>query len=278
MDSNINPLVSPKWLNDNISSKNLLLLDASLPATADGRSSELGSQTIPGARFFDLKGKFSDKNAPFPNTIPAEEEFERECQKLGINNDSNLVIFDNMGIYSSPRVWWMFRAMGHAEVFVLDGGLPAWVQHGFPTSSSHARNHAPGKFKASFQRDYVKYYQDVVQNRESPKFTIVDARSAGRFDGTEKEPRKHLKSGHIPNSVNIPFKQVLALGKFKTRAELQELFEDISTDQESLVFSCGSGLTACIVLLAGVVAGKSHKAVYDGSWTEWAELQNLRSD
>ncbi len=272
----MNQLVSIQWLHQNLNNQDLILLDSSLSSTVQGKISGLNTKTIPGAKYFDLKGKFSDQNSPFPNTFPSKEQFEIECQKLGINNQSKIVVFDNMGIYSSPRVWWMFNVMGHDNISVLDGGLPEWIDKGFPVTTRKQEPDFSGNFKGSFKNQFIKTYQEILENLSLNSFTVIDARSEGRFNGIEKEPRKHLKSGHISNSINIPYNEVLDKGKFKNRNELEELFEKNCNGKKELVFSCGSGLTACIVMLAYELANKKSKTIYDGSWSEWAELQDLK--
>lgn len=267
----MNELVSVEWLHQNLNHPGLIVLDANL-------ATESTSQTLPNARYFDLKGKFSDKKSPLPNTLPSEEQFEWEAQKLGINQSSEIVVFDNRGIYSSTRVWWLFKTMGHEKVSVLNGGFPEWLNKGFPTENREIKTYESGNFKANFQKELIKSYEEVVENIQQETFTIIDARSEGRFQGTEPEPRKHLKSGHIPNSVNIPFASVLEDGKFKSEVELQELFESKEIDNKELVFSCGSGLTACIVMFASELVKPKGKFLFDGSWTEWAERQGLRED
>ena len=258
-------------------SEDLILLDASLDTTAQGKSSGHKGLTIPTAKYFDLKGNFTDKGSDLPNTFPPTAQFELECQKLGINQSSKIVVFDDRGIYSSPRVWWMFKVMGHENVSVLDGGLPAWMENGLNTEIRKTQTYAPGNFKARLSEDFVVKYNDIQKNIEDRTFTLIDVRSEGRFNGTEADPRKHLKSGHIEGSINIPFKEVLNDGKYKPMAELKRLFNDKCNREEQLVFSCGSGLTACIVLLASQIAFKESKYVYDGSWTEWAEKNNLKN-
>tara|TARA_B100000401_G_C52716722_1_gene676578 strand:+ start:201 stop:1025 length:825 start_codon:yes stop_codon:yes gene_type:complete len=274
----MNEVVSVDWLNKHIKDEKLILLDASFPKIGGNESSELDNITIPGARFFDLKGNFSDTSSPFPNTMPSEEQFERECKKLGINQDSTLIVFDNKGIYSSPRIWWMFKIMGHDKVSVLNGGLPEWVNKGFSTCRREIKIYELGNFKAHFHTRFVKRYEDILNTILSNTYTIVDARSEGRFNGTEKEPRASLKSGNIPNSVNIPFKTVLENGKFKSAAQLKKIFNAKCLGSKDLIFTCGSGLTACIILLASELAYKKSQFVYDGSWTEWAEKQNLKEN
>ncbi|MDW3191380.1 MAG: sulfurtransferase [Cytophagales bacterium] len=271
----MHPLVSVDWLNQNQHNPDLILLDASLPGTVEGKSADTGQATIPGARFFDLKKKFSDLNAPFPNTIPSPTQFEKECRDLGVNNHSTIIVFDNMGIYSSPRVWWLFKTMRHQKVFVLDGGLPEWIKAGLSTTTTHAISETSGDLIANYRSEFLKTFEDVVNNCEHPHFKLIDARSAGRFSGEQSEPRKHLKSGHIPGSVNLPFGEVLENGKFKSKEDLDAIFQNLVGNEQNLAFSCGSGLTACIILLAAHLTGRESKLLYDGSWTEWAERKRL---
>jgi thiosulfate/3-mercaptopyruvate sulfurtransferase len=271
-------LVSITWLEANLKNKDLILLDASVETTAVGKHSVPQLRSIPGAKYFDLKGSFSDKNSPFPNTLPSEEQFESECQKLGINPSSKIVVFDNLGIYSSPRVWWMFKIMGHDNISVLNGGLPEWLSAGYLVENIRVEAYQLGNFKANLSKRFVKSYYDILDNVKTKSFLLIDARSEGRFNGREKEPRKHLKSGHIFNSINIPYQSVLKQGKFKPELELREIFAAKGLDKKDLVFSCGSGLTACILLLASEVAYGKSNYIYDGSWSEWAERQNLKED
>jgi len=270
-------VVSANWLHENLLDENLIILDASINSTANGKTSDLSLITVPNSRYFNLKNNFSDRENPIPNTLPNESQFEYECRRLGINKTSKIVVFDNLGIYSSPRVWWMFKAMGHNDVYVLNGGLPEWIKNGFETSEKKTDKYKTGDFKASFQRKHLKSYHDILENVTTKSYTVIDARSEGRFKGIEKEPRKHLKSGHIPNSINIPYNKVLEKGKFRTQLELKRIFEEKCTNEKDLVFSCGSGLTACIVMMASEISYKKSKQIYDGSWTEWAELQNLKN-
>ncbi len=271
-------IISVEWLSKHLEDRDLILLDASLSSTADGKLSDLHGKTIQGSRYFDLDGVFSDKSSPLPHMLPSEKQFEEESQKLGIDKQSKLIVFDNMGIYSSPRIWWMYKTMGHDQIAVLDGGLPEWVRQGHPVVLRKNETYERGDFKAKFRREYLITYADINKNVTGNAFQIVDARSRDRFDGTGKEPRKHLLSGHIPHSVNIPYEAVLNNGKFKTIPELQKIFSDTCNKDKDLVFSCGSGLTACIIMLASEISFKRSRLIYDGSWTEWAELKNLTID
>ena len=266
------PLVTVDWLHHHINDNDLIVLDASQEKVQSNQEAESKNIRIPGARFFDLKNDFSDPNSQFPHTFPSENQFETNCRKLGINSSSTIIVYDNLGIYTSPRVWWMFRAMGHIEVYVLDGGLPEWIKSGYATEPNTPNNYNEGNFRATLNHKSIYNINDITNNIESREKLVVDARSKGRFEGTSPEPREGLKSGHIPNSINIPFTEVLDENKYKSVNQLKELFENqIQTDQ-SLIFSCGSGVTACIVLLAAELILIHAKGVYDGSWTEWATV------
>ncbi len=268
-------LVSVHWLNEHRQDDQVLIIDARMSKTVDGKKSAFAHKYIPGAIKADIESQFSDQSSAFPNTFPSAEQFELEAQKLGINQDSHVVVYDDRGVYSSPRVWWLFKTMGLEKVSVLDGGLPAWVEAGFETEENLSEQSHKGNFQARLQAGDVKMYEDVVSNIDVHEFDIVDARSKGRFDGTSPEPRAHLKSGHIPHSFCIPYSEVLDNGRFKSEEELRKIFSEVAETGRTLTFSCGSGLTACIVLLAAKISGLSNLSVYDGSWTEWAERQNL---
>ena len=274
-------IVSTTWLKENLNDPSLVILDASPASNVSGKKSSCEGLKIPGAIAFDIKGKFSDKESPMPNTVPSAEQFQNNVRALGIHHDSKIVIYDNLGIYTAPRAWWLFKIMGHDDVAILDGGLPEWVKEGHATSSieeANSESFEQGDFTADFKKEYVKYFEDIADNVEHQTFTIADARSRGRFDGVDPEPRAHLQSGSIPNSESLPFKEVLKDGKFKSEEELKELFQDKKLDSQDIVYSCGSGLTACIIMMAGQKAGIDSLKVYDGSWTEWAERNELKTN
>ena len=268
-----NTIVSAQWLFENLNHPDLIILDASQHALTSNVATDC-NRKITGARYFDLKNNFSDKASHLPNTFPNVAQFESESQKLGINNSSMLVVYDNLGIYSSPRVWWMFKTMGHQQVFVLNGGLPNWIENGFPTEENKPQQMALGNFKAVFNSANVKDLNFIQSNLNNPTNLVIDARSAGRFNGTAPEPREGLRSGSIPNSFNIPYGEVLQNGKFKSKEELTAIFSKINPENKDLIFSCGSGLTACIILLASELVLSNKTSVYDGSWTEWAQMEN----
>lgn len=272
-----NQIVSVHWLKENLQDENLIILDASPISTVGNKVSSHQGQHIKNSRLFKIKENFVDKESPFPNTVPSPEQFEEQCRLLGINKNSSIVVYDNLGIYTSPRVWWLFKVMGHEDIKVLDGGLPEWVKEGNETINSEDLpiDFSEGNFESNFQKDLLISYEDVMENNNSNDFLIVDARSQGRFEGTADEPRKHLQSGSIPNSVNIPFQSLQEEGKFKSQKELKKILSEKIDDDSKLVFSCGSGLTACIIMLANEIACNESRYLFDGSWTEYAERNEL---
>lgn len=265
-------LVSTSWLSDHLSDPDIIVLDASYHPI-NGQSSPFESLQIKGARLFDID-YFSAQNSKLPHMLAPPAAFQEKVQTLGIHENSHLVIYDNIGVYSAPRAWWMFHAMGHTNVSVLNGGLPKWIDEGCPVEQKKRNQAYPkGNFQAKKCAERVKTMAQVRANITTQNFQIIDARSKGRFDGTSPEPRPNLKSGHMPNAINIPFTHVLENGTFKSSFELEEIFE--KTDHNKpMVFTCGSGLTACIVMLAAEQVCANTKAVYDGSWTEWAGEEN----
>lgn len=265
------PIVTVEWLHNNMHATNLIILDASIPKAVD-KSDTTVRFCIPGARFFDLKHKFSDLSAQFPNTFPSLEQFEREAQKLGINNDSFIVVYDDKGIYSSPRAWWLFKAYGFSNIAVLDGGLPAWTEAYYPLAKKESNHNFNGNFKAQLQDGFMMFFDDLKVISQSQNHHIVDARSENRFNGLEPEPREGLRSGHIPNSKNIPYTELLNGNKLKPTAAIENIFDAVLSEQKPITFSCGSGITACILALGATLINYKDLSVYDGSWTEWGTL------
>lgn len=252
------PIVSATWLNSQLNNPDLILLEARLDQNPDVQ--------IKGARLFDIKNNFSNKANPLPNTFPSTTQFTTESQKLGINKNSVIVVYDSIGIYSSPRAWWMFKTMGHSQVYVLDGGLPEWIKEGFPTENLQQNNWPKGNFEAKLKPEAIKNKEQILENCTTQQAVLMDARASDRFYASTEEPRAGLRSGHIPGSTNIPFMALLRDGKYKSNTELKEI---LNLNSQPLWFTCGSGITACIVLLACELISDNPKAIYDGSWTEW---------
>jgi len=265
------PIVSVVWLKKNLTSPNLVILDASIPIVTEGDKS-INEVQIPSARFFDLKNKFSDASAPFPTTFPSAEQFTKSAQELGINKDSAIVIYDDKGIYSSPRAWWLFKAFGHDNVAVLDGGLPAWKKANLKVEIKKDYKGKLGDFQARYRPELMKFFEDVKKESQDNQHIIIDARSEARFKSLEPEPRAGLRRGTIPNSVNIPFENLLVEKQFKNIDELMAIFKRFAKQDDNLTFSCGSGITACVLALGAEMAGYKNLSVYDGSWTEWGSL------
>jgi len=265
------PIVSVQWLQQNLNASNIVLLNASiLKVTEDDLI--IDNKQIPKTRFFDIKNAFSNTSAPFPNTVPSEKQFNSEARKLGINKDSVIVVYDDKGIYSSARAWYLFKAFGFNNVAVLDGGLPEWEQAGYLVTGKKEFEYSPGNFEGTFNPVYFKNFNDIQQISNDENCLILDARSSKRFEGQVDEPRKGLRSGHIPNSVNLPFAELLNGNGLKSEEVLRTIFKDLIISNRKLVFSCGSGITACIIALAAEIAGYSDLSVYDGSWTEYGSL------
>ncbi len=254
-------IVSVEWLKFH---KDVIIFDASLKPS---------SAFIPGALIFDFDKKICDKNSTLPHMMPTAEIFQEEVQKLGVNQDSFIVVYDNEGIFSSPRVWWMFRSMGHEKVAILDGGLPEWITAGLPTEDSPSKAIQRGNFKAVDLKLFCQV-EEVERALNSSQVQVIDARSKGRFAGTENEPRPGLRSGHMPGALNLPFKELLNGYKMKSTDELKSIFQEKIPNQTPLIFSCGSGVTACIVCLAAELIGLKNLKVYDGSWSEWGLPSN----
>ncbi len=270
------PLVSPSWLSANIDNENLVVLDATIPKVGGGDASDqYEAKHIPGARFMDLKKAFSDKTTDLPQMMLTQEKFEEAARALGINKDSVIVVYDRLGIYASPRAWWMFTSMGHDQVAVLDGGLPAWVEANLATKPMLNTTYDKGNFEAVFDPSFFVDKHKVLDAIESEAHLILDARGAGRFNGTAPEPRAGLRGGHIPNSKNLPYGEVLHKGKMKSPEALKETFSKLQVDDKNMVLSCGSGLTASILALGATMAGYENLSVYDGSWSEWGMPSDL---
>lgn len=270
-------LVSTDWLGERLNAPDVRILDATTYLPTDGRDGrQLYEQAhIPGARFFDIDD-VSDDHSPLPHMLPPVEKFVSRVRRMGIGDGHRIVVYDQQGIYSAARVWWMFRLFGHEDVAVLDGGLPKWQTEGRPVDDidpDPRERHFTGRRNASMVRDVTQMARAVKLRDEQ----IVDARAAGRFRGEEIEPRKGLRSGHIPGSVNVPFKTLLNDDQtMKSPDEARAIFEAAGVDlTKPVATTCGSGVTACVLTLALHRLGHTRNAVYDGSWVEWGAYDDL---
>lgn len=257
------PLVRVEWLAERLGSPGVVVLDASVGA------SRAADRRIPGARVFDLDGALSDHSGPLPHTMPGADAFAREMRALGVHDADTVIVYDAVGIYSSARAWWMLRAMGFDRVAVLDGGLPAWSGAGLPCESGAADAWPEGDFAARPRAGFVVGSDEVASALADPQAVVLDARARGRFAGTDPEPRAGLRGGHMPGAVNLPFAELQREGRMLPVAELRAAFAGCVGERERLVFSCGSGVTACVLALGAELAGYRGLSVYDGSWSEW---------
>ncbi|PCH61842.1 MAG: sulfurtransferase [SAR86 cluster bacterium] len=266
-------LVDVAWLNANLACEQLIILDASVIPVVPGYVSINSGEdfrSIPGGRRFDYDAKICDSNAVLPHMMPGVAFFQQQVRELGINNNSVIVIYDDVGIYASPRAWWMLKSMGHAQVAVLDGGLPSWCEAGFAVDSTLCqRGWEEGDFLADYDSELFSDATAVMAALDNTQCRVMDARSAARFAALAPEPRPGVRGGHMPNAINLPFGELLSAGKMKPRPQLKPIFDALVQDRERLIFSCGSGLTACVLALAADLLGYSKLSVYDGSWSEW---------
>lgn len=276
------PLVTTEWLQENLDNERLVLIDASM-ATVIGKEPIVYDQPvwIPGSYQIDLEGTLCNTESSQLHAFPTEEQFTQEIRRLGITPDSQVVLYDNQGIYSAPRAWWILRSMGLEQVFVLDGGLPQWLAEGRETVSAPVQDAASaGNMAGRLDSERVRDSAYVFQHLEDEEVTVIDARSRARFLAQAPEPRPGVRGGHIPNSLNLPFTEVLDGYRFKPASELAETFKNLAPtlqpgDGQQLVFSCGSGITACIILLAAELAGHDRLSLYDGSWADWGSDESL---
>ncbi|MFK7774289.1 MAG: sulfurtransferase [Saprospiraceae bacterium] len=273
--TNINlptPIVSIEWLVTHLNHPNLVILDATKTKVGQKELSKAAkTKRIPRSRNFDLQNTFKDQEATLPNTMPSPKYFEEEIRKIGINNESVIVVYDHHGVYSSPRAWWIFKTMGHENVAVLNGGFPAWKEANLPIAIQAKYDGEAGNFKINYQPNLIKSAAEVLATLDKNDVAILDARSDGRFHGTAPEPRAHLKGGHIPGSQNLPSSKIIKDGKLMSPTELKEIYDAFHLENKEVIFTCGSGMTACVIALGAEVAGYQSKAIFDGSWTEWGD-------
>ncbi|MCA0042310.1 3-mercaptopyruvate sulfurtransferase [Celeribacter litoreus] len=270
-------LVSTDWLAENLKAPELRLIDASWYMPADNRDchAEYLREHIPGARFVDVD-EVADLRSDLPHMLPPVEKFMSRMRALGIGDGHQVVVYDTAGVFSAPRVWWMFKYFGQDNVAVLDGGLPKWKSEGRPVTDQPPTI----RDRHMITEVHPELVRDVTQVAASSKlgdYTIIDARSAARFKGEAPEPRAGLASGHIPNSRNVPFTEVLnPNGTLKSNDDLRTVFEAAGVDlSKPAITTCGSGMTAAILGLALTRLGVEF-SLYDGSWAEWGMYGDLR--
>jgi thiosulfate/3-mercaptopyruvate sulfurtransferase len=267
----VSPLVSTEWLASRINAPDVRVVDASwyLPDMQRDPRAEFAAAHIPRAVFFDIDDLSDEKNR-LPHMLAPAPKFASRMRKLGLGDGNLIVVYDSAGVYSSPRAWWMLRAMGHEDVVVLDGGLPKWRREGRPLEDLTAQPFAR-HFTARPNNALVRDFRQMTANLETRAAQVIDARGIPRFRAIEPEPRKGVRGGHIPGARNVPYTELTDPGGAMKPAEtLRAVFaaHDVDLTAPSIT-TCGSGITAAIVMLAMTVAGAHDIALYDGSWAEW---------
>ncbi|MFI5012872.1 MAG: 3-mercaptopyruvate sulfurtransferase [Hyphomicrobiales bacterium] len=267
-------LVSTDWLGHNLDSPNLAVIDASwyLPMQNRDAKADYLAAHIPGAVQFDID-EVADHSTSLPHMMPSPEQFARQMGELGVSDRMTIIIYDGTGLFSAPRVWWMLRVFGARDVRILDGGFPKWQGEGRPIQSGPVKR-APAAFAASFDAGAVADRSRVRAALETGAAQVIDARSAERFSGAAPELRAGIPSGHMPGAMNAPYASLLDKGRLKSPAELADMLDRTGLDRHRpVITSCGSGVSAAIISLALDELGTPAKALYDGSWTEWASTK-----
>ena len=264
-------VVTTEWLGKRLNDPDVRVVDGTwhMPQARRDPRAEYEAAHIPGAVFFDIDA-IADRRTSLPHMLPSAAEFARSVGKLGIGGTDRVIVYDSRGVVSAARVWWTFRVFGHDRVAVLDGGFPRWRAEGRPVASGEATPR-PRRFTARLRRRLVRDLSSVRGNLKTRREQVLDARSRGRFTGTEPEPRAGLRAGHIPGSLNLPYEQLYqADGTLLDTDALRRQFEAAGLDLgKPIVTSCGSGVTASVLALGLAALGRADVAVYDGSWTEW---------
>lgn len=263
------PFVSTDWLAAHLDAPDLVLIDATwfMPGTPRDAAAEYAERHIPGAERFGID-EVADHATDLPHMLPEPADFAVHVRRMGVEPTSRVVVYDAQGLFSAPRVWWMFRVMGHENVAVLEGGLAKWIAEARPVESGWIQK-PHGEFKAHLQPGLVRSF-DQVRQALSEGEQVLDARAADRFTGQTPEPRAGLRSGHMPGAKNLPWQGIVVNGQLAPKAELERAFKAAGIDLDKpVVTTCGSGVSAAILAIALARLGRWDVPVYDGSWSEW---------
>jgi thiosulfate/3-mercaptopyruvate sulfurtransferase len=275
-DSPLPPLLSAAWLTQHLPEPALVVFDATwfMPSEQKDARAEYRRMHLPGARFFDID-TVADTDTSLPHMVPSAGRFARLMDELGLRNDDHVVLYDQKGLYSAARGWWLLRLFGHERVSVLDGGLPAWRAVGGAVESGEVK-WASTTYRPALRTELWRGLGDLKANLSTQAELVLDARSAARFAACVPEPRPGLAGGHIPGSRSLPYEQLLNADQtMKSPAQLRTVFAEAGVRADRpVITSCGSGLTAAILSLGLAVAGLPTGALYDGSWSEWGSLED----
>ena len=272
LENNLKNIRSCQWLNENI--ERVHVFDAGI-VSAGVKGAYCPQAIILGAKRFDIKDALCEPEAKLSSTMCGAQQFQAEMRQLGVNNTDTVIVYDDKGLFSAARAWWMFKSMGFDEVYVLDGGLVRWLELGLPTQAEYSQAKAIGDFVAHPKVGCFIDKHAVLNAIDDPNTLLLDARSYKRFTGEELEPRAGMISGHIPNSKSMHYARVLDESKcLKPISELHARLKALGAEDKSLQFSCGSGITACILAMIADECGYQDLAVYDGSWSEWGNAEH----
>jgi thiosulfate/3-mercaptopyruvate sulfurtransferase len=270
-------LRSTEWLADRLDAPDIVIVDGSYYLSTMNRNArqEFEDGHIPGALHLDID-EVKDTSSDLPHMVPGPHQFASAMRKMGIGDGQTIVVYDGAGLFSAPRVWWMFRAFGVERVFLLDGGFPAWVKEERPIETGPARARAPRHFTARLDHSVIADLAQVQKALSTGSAQVVDARPGDRFRGEAPEPRAGLRSGHMPGARNVPFGEIVKDGKLVEPEQVKAAFAAAGVDLERpVVTSCGSGVSAAILWLALDSIGKTPQALYDGSWAEYGAKPDL---